>query len=56
MKEETKYGKNNQPIESYQRKLVEYLKVNNPERKHAINYTRLCWLQFFYFRNVYSVI
>ena len=32
MKEETRYGKHNQPKEWYQRKLVEYLKVNNPEK------------------------
>ena len=32
MSEETKYGKHNQPIEWYQRKLVEYLKVTNPDK------------------------
>mgnify|MGYP003646389791 FL=1 len=32
MSEETKYGKHNQPIEWYQIKLVEYLKVNNPDK------------------------
>ena len=32
MKEETRYGKHNQPKEWYQRKLVEYLKANNPEK------------------------
>ena len=32
MNEETKYGKYNQPIEWYQRKLVEYLKANNPDK------------------------
>ena len=32
MKEETRYGKHNQPKEWYQRKLFEYLKVNNPEK------------------------
>ena len=31
MKEETRYGKHNQPKEWYQRKLVEYLKAKNPE-------------------------
>ena len=32
MKEETRYGKHNQPKEWYQIKLVEYLKANNPEK------------------------
>ena len=32
MKEETRYGKHNQPKEWYQRKLVEYIKANNPEK------------------------
>ena len=32
MKEETRYGKQNQPKEWYQSKLVEYLKANNPEK------------------------
>ena len=32
MKEDTRYGKHNQPKEWYQRKLVEYLKANNPEK------------------------
>lgn len=32
MKEETRYGKHNQPKEWYQKKLVEYLKANNPEK------------------------
>jgi hypothetical protein len=32
MKQENKYGKHNQPKEWYQRKLVEYLKANNPEK------------------------
>lgn len=30
--EETVYGKYNQPLEWYQRKLVEYIKANNPEK------------------------
>ena len=32
MKEKNKYGKHNQPMEWYQRKLVEYIKANNPEK------------------------
>lgn len=32
MKEETKYGKHNQPLQWYQKKLIEYLKTNNPDK------------------------
>ena len=32
MKQENKYGKHNQTMEWYQRKLFEYIKANNPEK------------------------
>ena len=32
MKEETVYGKYNQPLEWYQRKLIEFIKEKNPDK------------------------